>query len=129
MRLVVQSRPTLCDPMDCNLPGSFVHGILQARTLEWVAIPFFRGIFLTQGSNSGLLQQSFGFPGGSDCKESACSGGDLGSISGSRKSPGKESGNSLQYSGLEDSMGRGDWKAPVHGVTKSQTQLSSLRFS
>ena len=37
---VSQSCPTLCDPMDCNLPGSSVHGILQARTLEWVAIPF-----------------------------------------------------------------------------------------
>ena len=34
----LQSRPTLCDPMECNLPGSSVHGILQARTLEWVAI-------------------------------------------------------------------------------------------
>ena len=31
-----------CDPMDYNLPGSFVHGILQARELEWVAIPFSR---------------------------------------------------------------------------------------
>ena len=34
---------TLCDPMDYSLPGSSVHGILQARTLEWVAIPFSRG--------------------------------------------------------------------------------------
>ena len=33
---------TLCNSMDCSLPGSFVHGILQARILEWVAIPFFR---------------------------------------------------------------------------------------
>ena len=41
--------------MDCSLPGSSVHGILQARILEWVAIPFSRGIFLTQGSNLGLL--------------------------------------------------------------------------
>ena len=38
-----QSCPTLCDPMDCSLPGSSVHGISQARTLEWVAIPFSRG--------------------------------------------------------------------------------------
>ena len=37
--LVTQSCPTLCDPMDCSLPGSSVHGILQARILEWVAIP------------------------------------------------------------------------------------------
>ena len=33
-----QSRPTLCDPTDCSLSGSPVHGILQARILEWVAI-------------------------------------------------------------------------------------------
>ena len=37
---VAQSCPTLSDPMDCSLPGLSVHGILQARTLEWVAISF-----------------------------------------------------------------------------------------
>ena len=40
---VTQSGPTLCDPMGCSLPGSPVHGIFQARVLEWVAISFFRG--------------------------------------------------------------------------------------
>ena len=35
--------PTLCDPMDCSQPGSSVHGIFQARILEWVAMPFSRG--------------------------------------------------------------------------------------
>ena len=35
--------PTLCDPMDCSLPGSSLHGILQANILEWVAISFSRG--------------------------------------------------------------------------------------
>ena len=35
----IQSCPTLCDPVDCSLPGSSVHGILQARILEWVASP------------------------------------------------------------------------------------------
>ena len=34
---------TLCNPLDCSPPGSSVHGILQARILEWVAIPFSRG--------------------------------------------------------------------------------------
>ena len=38
---VAQSCPTLCDPMDCSPPGSSLHGILQARVLEWVAISFF----------------------------------------------------------------------------------------
>ena len=37
---LLQSCPTLCDPMDCSPPGSSVHGILQARILEWVAMPF-----------------------------------------------------------------------------------------
>ena len=40
---VTQSRPTLCDPMDCSLSGSSVHGIFQARILEWVAVSFSRG--------------------------------------------------------------------------------------
>ena len=40
--LSFQSCPTLCEPMDCNPPGSSVHGILQARIQEWVAIPFSR---------------------------------------------------------------------------------------
>ena len=39
----LQSYPTLCDPMDYSLPSSSVHGILQVRTLEWVAMPFSRG--------------------------------------------------------------------------------------
>ena len=37
---VAQSCPTLSDQMDCNLPGSSIHGIFQARVLEWVAISF-----------------------------------------------------------------------------------------
>ena len=41
--VVTQSCPTLCDPMACSPPGSSVHGILQVRILEWVAIPFSRG--------------------------------------------------------------------------------------
>ena len=40
---VAQSCSTLCDPVDCSPPGSSIHGILQARILEWVAIPFSRG--------------------------------------------------------------------------------------
>ena len=41
--LVIKSCTTLCDPMDCSPPGSSVHGIFQARILEWVAISFSRG--------------------------------------------------------------------------------------
>ena len=41
--LVTQSCPNLCNPMDYSQPGSSVHGILQARILEWVAMPSLRG--------------------------------------------------------------------------------------
>ena len=47
----LQSCLTLCDPKDCSPPGSSVHGILQARILQWVAMPSSRGIFPTQASN------------------------------------------------------------------------------
>ena len=61
----------------------------------------------------------------SDSKESACNAGDLSSFPGLGKSPGKGIGNPLQYSYLQNSMDRGVWWATVHGVTKSQTQLSN----
>ena len=67
-----------------------------------------------------------GFPGGSDGKESAFSAGDLGSILGSGRSPEEGKGYPLQYSCLENSTDRGAWQATVHGVLKSQTQLSIL---
>ena len=66
-----------------------------------------------------------GFPGGSDGRESACSKGDLGLISGLGRFPEEGNGYPLQYSCLENSMDRGAWQATIHGVAKSQTQLSS----
>ena len=51
---VAQLRPTLSDPMDCSLPGSSVHGIFQARVLEWGAIAFSKG-----GSELSATQNSF----------------------------------------------------------------------
>ena len=49
-----QSCPTLWDPMDCSLPGPYVHGILQVRILQWVVSDsLLQGIFPTQGSNLG----------------------------------------------------------------------------
>ena len=61
---------------------------------------------------------------GPDGKESACSAGDLGSISGSERSPGERNGYPLQYSCLENSTDRESWQATVHGVARSQTYLS-----
>ena len=72
-------------------------------------------------------QQRDFFPGGASSKESSChcrDPRDMGSISGSGGSPGEGNGNPLQCSCLENSMDRGAWWATVHGVAKSQTQLS-----
>ena len=54
----LQSCPTLCDPMDCSLPGFSVHGILQARTLEWIAISF---SFLSLGIPICSIKAHYGF--------------------------------------------------------------------
>ena len=96
---------SLCNPMDCSLPGSSVHGILQARVLE-CCHALLQGIFLTQGSNPHLLHLLLAMQS---------------SIPGLGRSPGEGNGNPLQYSCLGNSTDRGAWLAIVHGVTKSQT--------
>ena len=70
-----------------------------------------------------------GFPGGSGGKEPANAGDarDVGSIPGLGRSPGIGNGNPLQYSCLQNLMERGAWRATVHGVEKSQLQLSTDR--
>ena len=73
-----------CDPMDCSSPGSSVHGILQARILEWVAILFFRGCVL----------DFFFFSITLNIAQFYC---------------GEGSGNPLQYSCLENPMDGGAW--------------------
>ena len=64
-----------------------------------------------------------GLPRWFSSKESACNA-DQGSIPGSGRSPGEKNGYPFQYSCLENSMDRGAWRVTVHGIAKSQTQLS-----
>ena len=84
-----------------------------------LSCPVTCGIFLDQDLN--LCPLHWGFPGASDGKESTCNARDLGSIPGLGRFPGKENGNPLQYPCLENSMGRGAWRAIVCEVTKNQT--------
>ena len=75
----------------------------------------------TQNKISGKQASTQGFPCGSDGKEATCNAGDLGSTSGSGRSPGRGNGNPLQYSCLGSSMDRGAWWATVHGVAHGRT--------
>ena len=65
-----------------------------------------------------LPPRTVGFPGGWEGKEFGWNVGDLGSIPGSGRSPGEENGNPLQYSGLENSVDRGAWRATVHKLQR-----------
>ena len=94
-REIAQFCPTLRDPMDCSPPGSSIHGIFQARVLEWGAIAF-----------SVIWVCTLQIPGGSDGKESACNVGDLGWIPGLGRSLEGGHGNPLQYSCLENPHGQ-----------------------
>ena len=68
-------------------------------------------------------------PCGSEGEESVCSAGDLGSIPGSGRYPGAVYGNPLQHSSLGNPVDRGDWRATIHAVVKSQTPLSDFHFT
>ena len=67
-----------------------------------------------------------GFPGGSDSKESAYNAGDTGLIPGLGRSPGEGTGSPLQYSCLENALGRGAWWATVHEVAKESNMAEQL---
>ena len=126
VHLIAHLCQTFCDPMDCSSPGSSVHEDSPGKNTGVGCHALLQGIFPTQGSNVGLphFRQTLyhlshqgspnsifkkdckyrGFPGGSVGKESICNAGDLGSISGSRRSPGEGNDYPLQYSSLEKSM-------------------------
>ena len=132
---VAQSCPTPCDPVDC-----IVHGILQARILEWVAFPFSRGS--SQPRDRTQVSHITGkfFPSWATreaqvvlvVKNPLASAGEareVDLIPESGRSSGERHANPLQYSYLENPTDRGAWRATVHRVTKSQTQLKLLSTS
>ena len=85
--------------------------------------------FLKDKYSTIQLTETFYFPGGSDGKASAYNAGDPGSVPELERSPGEGNGNPLWYSCLENPMDRGAWQATVHGVAKSQTQLSNFTLT
>ena len=97
---VTESCPTLSDPMDCSLPGSSVHGIFQARVLEWGAIAF------SKYNNWPILKDMY--------IKHVCVPTYFNVL-------GEGNGTPLQYSCLENPMDGGAWQAVVHGVAKSHT--------
>ena len=103
---------------------------------NWISYALLVGMWnnttiLENSLNSHLTvtQQLFGLPCGSGGKESACSVGYLGLISGLGSFPGEENGYPLQYSGLENSTDRGAWQAIVHEVAKSRQDWATFTHS
>ena len=99
-------------------------GLMQTQTNGSAALRCEEGIQVIKTGFQSIPWILWGFPGGSDSKESACNERDQGLIPGLGRSPGQGNGLPLQYSCLENSMDRGAWQATVHGVAKSQTPLS-----
>ena len=122
---VVQSCPTLCDPMDCTvhgIPGQNAgvgsHSLLQGifPTQEWnPGLPHCRRISYQLSHREALVALVVKSP------PANAGGRDAGSIPGSGRSPGGGHGYPLQHSGLESPMDRGVCWVTVHMVTKSQT--------
>jgi len=112
--------PTLSDPMDCSLPGSSVHGILQARVLEWGyskdICAIWQGVVCILGQASVCFGNlAFGIPGGSVVKKPPVNAGNVGSIPESEVLPEKEMANHCNI--LGESNGQSILRARVHGVT------------
>ena len=82
-----------------------------------------------EGQRPQVATHSIGSPRWLSGKESARNAGDEGLIAGWRRSPGEGNGNPLQYSCLGNPMGRETWRTTVHGVTKSQTWLSTYTWA
>ena len=145
----------LCDPMDCSLSGSSIHGILQARVLEWVATASSRGSswprdrtptsyisyigwFFTTSTTWRWHPTPVLLPGKIQWTEEPGRLQSLGSLRVRTErlhlhfSPsriGEENGNPLQYSCLENSRDRGGWWAAIYGVAQSRTRLKRLSSS
>ena len=101
MKVKVKSHRTLCDPVDCSPPGSSIHGILQARILEWVAISFSKATLKTKNKVGGLNSYHF------HTYHKATVIMDM------------------SWSKLQEIVkNREAWRAAVHGVAKSQTRLN-----
>ena len=103
------------------LAGGQVGGFSMYKFSHGQMFSFLLGVYLGVESLGHMVTH---FPHSSVGKESACDAGDPGLIPGSGRSSGEGNGNPLQYSCLENPMDRGVWQATVHGIAKSQTQLS-----
>ena len=151
---VTQSCPTLCDPMDCSLPGSSVHGIFQKRVLEWVAIAFSKkkkksdtcSLFPPFGdpwpsfllaSQHAFLSSIHPFLGSSILKNEDFPDGAVVKNPSAmqetqryrfsfwvRKIPEVGNGSTIQYSCLGNPTDRGAWWATDHQIAKNWTRLN-----
>ena len=108
----------------CSIVDPLMAQLVEWRPIDFMNVDIPRLLVWFWLERSALV--AWGFPGGSDGKESACNAGDLCLILGSGRSPGEGNSYPLQYSCLENSMDKGDRQAIIHRVAQSQTRLKQL---
>ena len=121
---VAQSCPTPSDPMDCSPPGSSIHGIFQARVLEWGAIVFSVTCYRRALCACNIMDDPQAALVTKNPPADAGDARNTGSIPGSGRSPGGGNGSPLQHSCLKNSAERGAWRAAVRG-SQSCTRLNA----
>ena len=120
---VTQSCPTLCDPMDCSLPGFFIHWIFQARVLEWIATSFSRGSSWPRDW-TGVSRVTGRFLNvWAPRKSTACHCRRLGFSPWIRKVPWRSAWQPIAALFPGESRGQRSWRAVVQRVAKSRTWL------
>ena len=129
--LVAQLCPILCDSTNCSLAGSSFHGILQARILEWVTIPFSRGSSWPKDRTQfSCIGRQILYSLSHEASYLAILQYKIKSLSNSNKTlVGEGNGNPLQCSCLENPRDGGAWWAAVCGVAQSQTRPKRLSSS
>ena len=120
--------PKLCENQ--TISGFKISLNLCAKLFTFILVPLLTPINLWTLWSCEVVSAHGGipfshFPGSSYGKESACSAGDPGSVPGLGRFLEEGNGYSFHYSCLENAMDQGAWQATVHGVAKSQTQLSN----
>ena len=116
--------PTIGKKKSSSCVHSYPGPNFSRKTFSLSMVNVIQAVDLSHTDFSMLRWNTSDFPRWLSGKESSCNAGNAGSVPGSGRTPGGGNGNPLPYSCLDNPMGSGVWRAIVHDLTKSQTQMS-----